>query len=76
MTRRPLALLSALMLSPACNPVTEEPPAAAPEPVAAAEQRFACTGRSRAPIPGQGEHRFRSKVSTHSGDAERAFRAR
>ena len=36
----------------------------------------ACTGRSRAPIPGQGEHPFRSKVSTDSGDAERAFRAR
>nr|WP_233166340.1 hypothetical protein [Archangium sp. Cb G35] len=44
MFRRPLALLSALMLFPACNPVTEEPPAAAPEPVAAAEQKLAVPG--------------------------------
>lgn len=43
MSRRPLALLSALMLSQACNPVSEEPAAPA-EPVATAEQKVAVTG--------------------------------
>jgi hypothetical protein len=44
MLRRSSLLLSALLLSQACNPVTEEPPAAAPEPVAAAEQKLAVPG--------------------------------
>ncbi|QAT85445.1 hypothetical protein EJ065_3885 [Corallococcus coralloides] len=35
----------------------------------------ACSGASRAPIPGQAEQGFRSKVSSCSGDAEQAFRA-
>jgi len=46
------------------------------QPLPALEvERVACSGARRAPIPGQGEQGFRSKVSSRSGDAEQAFRA-
>ena len=44
MFRRPLTLLSALALIQACTPVSEEPPAAPPEPAAAVEQKLAVPG--------------------------------
>ncbi|WP_257454923.1 membrane dipeptidase [Archangium lipolyticum] len=44
MSRRPLALLSAVLLSQACNPVTEESPAPAPEAATAVEQPLAVAG--------------------------------